>query len=115
MTELRRADLDEDGWELEDAVQQHAENPESFKLPGEHERKHLAVGDVVKLIFLFLDQDERGELVKSERLRVTVRERRAGEYVGTVEDQAKRAELVQRGKQVLFGPEHVAALAGKPR
>jgi hypothetical protein len=104
------ADLDRDGWELEDVVQKNRENPETFHIASEAERKGLKPGDLVKLIFLFLDHDEEGEFVQGERMHVRVRETTAEGYVGVLEDAPAATTLLQRGSPIAFGAEHVATI-----
>ncbi len=102
--------LDTDGWELESAVERHRRAPRTFSIPTAEERSTLAVGSLVKLIFLILGRDETGSpYVQGERMWVVLEEVRDGpEYRGTLESQPSTAGAIQRGARVRFGPEHVA-------
>lgn len=104
--------LDADGWELESAVERHRRAPRTFSIPTAGERANLAVGSLVKLLFLILGRDETGSpYVQGERMWVVVEE--VGDrprYRGTLESRPRTAGAIQRGATVWFGPEHVAAV-----
>ncbi len=85
--------LDADGWELESALERHRRAPRTFSIPTAEERSTLAVGSLVKLLFLIPGRDETGSpYVQGERMWVVVEEVRDGpEYRGTLESQPQTA------------------------
>ena len=79
------ASLDDDGWELESAVERHRQYPNKFEIPSEEERTSLQPSDMVKLLFLFLTNDEAEPIIQCERMWVTVQEIAETNYVGMLE------------------------------
>lgn len=94
---------------LQDIVASHKEAPRTFSIPRSDERVNLPPGQLVKLVFE-IAENEPG-LPGAERMWVEVKERRAdGNYVGELHNQPYFISNVSEGTEVIFGPEHVAAL-----
>ena len=74
--------LDEDGWELESTEERHADAPRSFGIPSREERTSLASGSRVKLLFLFMNEDDGKPIIDCERMWVTIVSVREGRYMG---------------------------------
>jgi hypothetical protein len=103
--------LEEDGWELDDAEARHAEAPGSFHVPSRAERMGLRVGDMVQLLFLFLNRQEDGSaIIDCERMWVTIKEVAAGRLTGQLESLPDTSTLLAPLDTIIFGPEHVAAV-----
>jgi hypothetical protein len=103
--------LEDDGWELDDAEARHAEAPDSFQIPSREERTGLRVGDMVKLLFLFLNrQDDGSPIIDCERMWVTVLEVAGGRYTGQLESLPYTSKALAPLDTIHFGPEHVAAV-----
>jgi len=102
--------LDDDGWELESAVERHRGFPSRFQIPSEEERAKLQPGDMVKLLFLLLGTDETGQYVQCERMWVTVQETTTAGYEGTLESPPATSDVLHPGQTIQFRPEHVASI-----
>jgi hypothetical protein len=103
-------DLDIDGWELEDAEERHRAHPESFEIPSAEERASLAPGTLVKLLFLFLNEEDGKPIIDCERMWVRITERRNGGYAGQLENMPATSDVLAPGAIVEFGPQHIATV-----
>ncbi len=104
-------DLYVDGWELDDAQARHAESPDTFPIPGPQERIGLRVGDMVKLLFLFLNrQDDDSPIIDCERMWVTVQKVVGGRFKGQLESLPVTSKALAPLDVIEFGPEHVAGV-----
>src|SRR5437016_489468 len=89
------ATLEEDGWELDDAEARRAEAPESFHIPSREERMGLRIGDMVKLLFLFLNsQDDGSPIISCERMWGTIQEVAGGRFKGQLESLPRTSSVV---------------------
>lgn len=102
--------LDQDGWELESAVEKHEQNPAGFHIPSDEERSSLQIGDRVKLLFLFLAHDADGEYVQGERMWVTVVAKTEQGYEGQLEAKPVTSSVLKPGDAIPFTPDHVATI-----
>lgn len=102
--------LETDGWELESAEERNRANPRSFGIASLEERTSLEPGALVKLLFLFLNEENGREIVGCERMWVRVSEVRGGRYAGTLEDSPVTSTVLADGDVVEFLPEHVATV-----
>ena len=90
---------------LGDAERRHEENPDSFGIPTRAERESVRPGDLVKLLFDFVEPAE--DEWTGERMWVEVNEVRGGRYVGTLDNEPFMLTSVALGSQIEFGPEHI--------
>ena len=102
--------LEDDGWELESAEERNRENPRSFGIASLEERSSLKPGAVVKLLFLFMNEEDGKRIIDCERMRVTILEVRDERYLGSLDDSPVASGVIAPGQIVEFGPEHVAAV-----
>jgi hypothetical protein len=102
--------LDEDGWELDNVEELHAQHPDTYHIPSRQERSSLRIGNRVKLVFLFLTQRKGQEIIQGERMWCTIVEVNDGRYVGTLDNCPVTSEVVQPGDRIEFGPEHIATV-----
>lgn len=102
--------LDDDGWELESAVERHRQSPSQFQIPSEEERAKLQPGDMAKLLFLLLGSDDTGKYVQCERMWVTVQETTTTGYEGTLESLPVTSDVLHPGQTIQFRPEHVTSI-----
>ncbi|PTS99753.1 DUF2314 domain-containing protein [Pseudomonas sp. HMWF006] len=106
--EATLADINRDGWELDDAEAIHNEFPTSFWLPPRDARNSLQAQQLVKLIFRIVATDERGaEEVCVERMCVIVKGRVGNLYIGQLDNAPYCTDRIQAGMEVCFLPNHV--------
>ncbi|MCQ2994088.1 DUF2314 domain-containing protein [Pseudomonas syringae] len=106
--EATLADIDRDGWELDDAEAIHNEHPTSFWIPPRDARNSLQAQQLVKLIFRIVTTDERGaEEVSVERMWVIVKDRVGDLYIGQLDNDPYCTDEIQAGMEVCFLPNHV--------
>jgi uncharacterized protein DUF2314 len=104
------ANLVDHGWELESAVARSKASAR-FPIPTEQERRTLAMGDHVQLLFLFADKGPDGGLIaQGERMWVAVAAVEGDEYVGVLQSSPLTSSTLTEGDRVRFGAEHVARL-----
>jgi hypothetical protein len=99
-----------DGWELERAEDRHAASPETFSIPSREERVAVAPGRTVKLLFLFMNEEQGTPIIDCERMWVTVLSAEGGTYTGRLESLPASSSALAPGYVVSFGPEHIAAV-----
>src|SRR5262245_3473432 len=109
-SEVTLSTIDETGWQLGSAEEFHLKDPTRFLIPSHHERCSLRVGDKVKLLFLFLQEDGRGEYILCERMWVVIKEVGDSRYVGILDSIPKTQGLLKQGDSIEFRPEHVASV-----
>ena len=102
--------LEDDGWELESAEERHAAAPATFHIPSAQERRSLGLGQMVKLLFLFMNEENGKPIIDCERMWVTVTAETHGRYTGRLESLPSTSSVLQVGHVVEFGPEHVSAI-----
>lgn len=104
---MRTPDLDEDGWCLENGVDYHALDSQTFAIPDAATRNALKPGDFAKLIFLIAVEDDEEPI--TDRMWVVVREVADGGYFGLLDNEPDIDENDEfwLGTEVPFGPEHV--------
>lgn len=87
-------------WTLDNGEERNANNPNSFEIPEEWERKSLTKGDLAKLIFL---TDDGGE-----RMWVEIKEVVGGDaYIGALVNHPVVIEGLEYGDFVAFHARHV--------
>ena len=105
------AKLEQDGWMLENAESRQAEAPDTFRIPSRAERIGLQVGQMVQLLFLFLNEEkDRLPVIDCERMWVTVQEVADGRYRGQLGSLPHTSKALAPLDQIEFGPENVAAV-----
>ena len=106
---MREADLETDGWCLEDGEALHRQAPDTFWIPAAAGRASLHPGDLVKLVFrIALDNPERPFSV--ERMWVIVRERVGGQYLGILDNNPHALEEndeLWSGVEIAFSARHI--------
>src|SRR4051812_696375 len=95
-------------WWLDDAEEHHRERPDLFFIPPRERREALAVGDAVKLIFLFEPPARSG--MTGERMWVEVTGVSSDGYTGELLNEPGDIESLRRGDVIAFEPRHVAAV-----
>lgn len=106
--EATLAEIDRDGWELDDAEAIHNEYPTSFWLPPRDARNSLQPQQLVKLIFRIVTTDERGvKEVSVERMWVVVKGRVGNLYSGQLDNDPYCTDGIKAGMEVYFLPNHV--------
>jgi len=100
--------LDSEGWELDDAERLNASHPTTFSIPNLAERASLEPGQLAKLVFLFLTQDDNGDIINGERMWVKVARRQGSGYLGVLESEPVTSDSVRCGDEIYFEPRHVA-------
>lgn len=106
---MREADLDVDGWCLEDGEARHREAPDTFWLPELERREALQPGDLAKLVFR-ISVDSEEQPVTVERMWVLVRERIGLHYLGVLANDPcsiEENDQLWRGVEFPFEPRHV--------
>jgi hypothetical protein len=93
---------------LEDVEQTARQNPETFFIPSEQERKSKKVGASVRLHFLL--KDPSGDQPRAERMWVTVTQAQGflRPYKGILENAPVFIEDLKPGDEVTFKPCHIA-------
>ncbi len=105
------ATLEQDRWALDNAESRHAEAPGTFHIPSRTERTGLQVGQMVQLLFLFLNAEPDGSpVIDCEKMWVTIQEIVGGRYRGQLESLPHTSAVVAPLDRIEFGPEHVAAV-----
>lgn len=106
--DMRLTTMDEDGWELDDGEPIAAAHPETFWIPPKEERDALVPGQLVKLIFRILTEDESGrEEVHVERMWAVVTGREGSLYTGELDNQPYCTEEMNPGMPLCFEARHV--------
>jgi len=105
------ATLEQDRWMLDNAESRHAEAPNTFHIPSRAERTSLQVGQMVQLLFLFLNTEPDGSrIIDCEKMWVTIQEVAGGRYRGQLESLSHTSTALAPLDRIDFGPEHVAAV-----
>ena len=109
-----RPSLEADGWMLVSAEERHAAHPATFLIPAKTERERLVPGAAAKLLF-HIETKEAGTVIDSgvDRMWVIVRTvTPEGRYVGVLDNDPRQSEglNLRAGDDIVFGPEHVAAI-----
>jgi uncharacterized protein YegJ (DUF2314 family) len=112
---LRRATLEQDGWELESGVARHQAAPETFWIPSQIERASVKPGQAVKLLFLIeLEEPDVDTDVECERMWVLVSEKVGEHYRGFLDSEPAAACNLTVGQEVYFSPEHIIDIGDPP-
>ncbi|WP_233874591.1 DUF2314 domain-containing protein [Paraburkholderia adhaesiva] len=102
------AEIDCDGWELDDAEMIAEAHPATFWLPERERRESLVQGDTVKLIFRIRTVDEAGaEKINVERMWVKVERIEDGMYRGNLDNDPLCTHDMRAGLYVTFAARHV--------
>jgi hypothetical protein len=105
------ATLQQDGWTLDNAEDRHAQAPGTFHIPSRAERTGLQVGQMVQLLFLFLNAEPDGSpVIDGEKMWVTVRGAEGGRYWGQLKSLPHTSTALAPLDRIEFGPEHVGAV-----
>jgi hypothetical protein len=99
--------LEEDGWELDNAAIKHLRHPETFMIPLHDDVRGLKVGDVAKLLFLFMGQNDP---IDCERMWVTITQIENSDYRGRLESEPVRLRKLKLGMEIQFRQEHIASI-----
>jgi len=102
------AELERDGWELDDAELIAREHSATFWLPERERRESLQPGNTVKLIFRIRTASEAGaEEIHVERIWVTTERGEGGFYHGKLDNDPLCTPDMRAGVAVTFLPRHV--------
>ena len=71
----------------------------------------MAPGSRVKLLFLFMNEDDGKPIIDCERMWVTIVSVREGRYMGHLRSLPATSQVIVPGQVVTFGPEHVASIS----
>ena len=104
------ATLNDDGWELGSAEEEHANHPETFDIPSKAERSDLKPGQMVKLLFRMLDDADGNAIIQVERMWVSIVEGGEGAYIGRLESLPITSDVLKPLDRIEFFSEHVAAI-----
>jgi len=99
-----------DRWELESAEARALEYPDKFKIPSRKERESVQIGATVKLLFLFMNEEDGQPIIDCERIWVNVSGRSGQEYLGVLTNQPATSNALSFGAKIGFGPEHIAVI-----
>ena len=106
------------GWTLVSVEGRYADHPDTFEIPSQDERSSLLPGDGAKLLF-DIETRENGRVIDRgvDRMWVIVRSRREGRYLGVLDSDPGTGDglVLHAGDEIVFGPEHVAAIDRPPR
>jgi hypothetical protein len=106
---MKLAELERDGWELEDGAERHVEHPRSFWIPPAWRRYLLRRDQLVKLMFKIALRDEDGKQSEEvERMWVIVKNRAGwGRYEGVLDNDPYCTKGIASGLQLAFEARHV--------
>ena len=110
---MKLAELERDGWELEDGAERHAEHPRSFWIPPAWRRYFLRRDQLVKLMFKIALRDEDGDQSEEvERMWVIVRKRAGwGRYQGVLDNDPYCTNGIAAGLRLVFEARHVIQIS----
>ena len=111
---IREPQLERDGWALDSGEERHRQSPATFEIPSAAVRRSLKLGDTVKLLFLFLENDGTERSIQCERMWVQVDGMEGDRYVGRLASQPVISDVLGPGDRITFGPEHVVSLYVPP-
>lgn len=97
----------EKAWELEDAEERERNAPDLYVLSPRDVRAGIQVGERVELFFWFRGKDQHGAFLQSERLRVSVTEKREDGGAGTLETAPASSDLLAVGDLIRFETRHI--------
>ncbi len=89
-------------YKLENAEILNAENPNTFYIPSKVERESLKVGDLVKLIFVFDDEESM-----PERMWVEILSKEGEKYKGRLDNDPYTTKVIKYSDEVFFGSENI--------
>lgn len=95
-------------YELLNAVDANAENPDTFKIPSLRKRMSVPMGHYVKLCFML---PEVIEGYASERMWVKVNKKKGRGYIGTLDNKPYYLEGVALGDTIEFGAKHILQIS----
>ncbi|TVL18219.1 hypothetical protein AYI92_12515 [Shewanella xiamenensis] len=102
------ARIEIDGWELNDGETIHHQHSDTFWIPSFEARSNLKTGQLVKLIFQIITEDDAGvEEVNVERMWVIVKDRINNIYRGQLDNDPYCTEEIRSGMEVWFQPKHI--------
>ena len=105
------ATLEDDGWALDDAEARHAASPQTFHIPDRAEREALRPGQMVQLLFLFLNREPDGSpIIDCEKMWVTLKRVTPTGFEGQLESEPATSKALAPLATIRFGPEHVACV-----
>lgn len=93
-------------WFLDNGVDRHNDNPDTFEIPEEWEINSLKPGDYAKLIFLVVDGG-------AERMWVQITGVTDGVFVGTLANNPLFIESLSFGDKILFSIQNIIDIDNK--
>lgn len=107
----RMATLEKDRWMLDNAESRHVEAPDTFQIPSRAKRLGLPIGQMVQLLFLFLNAEPDGSpVIDCEKMWVTIQEIAGGRYRGQLESLPHTSTALAPLDRIEFVPEHGTAV-----
>lgn len=103
--------IEDDGWELDNAAIKHLRHPETFIIPSEDDLQRLKVRDTAKLLFLFVDENNK---IDCERMWVTIIRIQGDVYTGILESEPVRLIKLIPRTEIKFRREHIASILYPP-
>ncbi|MBH5316520.1 DUF2185 domain-containing protein [Paenibacillus sp. GSMTC-2017] len=94
-------------WKLDSVVELHKEAPYTFYLPSDQVIEKLTVGDLVKLIFMSIEELESE--YNGERMWVEIISRNGSDFVGKLANQPHYLNSLQYGDLIDFNAIHICA------
>jgi hypothetical protein len=105
------ATMEDDGWTLDNAEVQHEASPRTFHIPSRAEREALRPGQMVQLLFHFLNREPDGsQVIDREKMWVTVKRVTPAGFEGQLESLPATSNALAPLATIQFGPEHVACV-----
>ena len=92
-------------YHLDNGEKLHAANPTTFIIPHRIKRENLAVGTLVKLVFLL--DDPPADQPNGERMWVKISALQGRNYVGELRNEPVLVKGSKLGDLIEFGPEHI--------
>lgn len=108
---MKISTLQSDGWELENAELLRANSPEKFKLPSKEEIDNLKVEEIVKLRFLFWENDDStSQRVTGEGMWVTITNISGNELSGLLGNTPVRSKILKSHDTIEFNRENICSI-----
>lgn len=95
-----------DSFELDNTESIHADHPQKFWIPSKEKRKSLKSGELVKLIFHMLE-DDNFTAISVERMWVEITDVRPSFYIGKLDNDPSGSKCLKHGQEVIFQAIHI--------